>query len=334
MKKTWTIIAFIFFTILCSGALPAVSVRAGTWDIQPGFELRYTDNAIYIYDLATQQTSHDSDLIFEPYVTGRIRLGDGATKTKLSAYIASDFYSTYSPLNNQTYSLLLEQGISAGTALSFRVHLNPYLFVGEEEINSAQNTPLIDTNQSYRLETYTVGLDKDIYEKGHLYFFAKLGVRDFNPVMAYRSGTYRTLGAELSFKPANRRTFLVGLAGETFDAEKGIRTVTTLTPSTFMDDAGYISYGLTFLWVERFSEENRLRSRYQINLKDFTAIAPEPLHEGRVDYFNDLSFTFTHKLNGTWAWKTGLELTDRLTNKDYAYYVEKIISTGIEGYFN
>lgn len=331
MKKELTIITFSLLSILCSGALPAGSVRAGTWDIQPGLEMRYTDNAIFIYDLATQQTSHDSDLIFEPYVTGRIKLGDGETKTKVSVYLASDFYSTYPSLNNQTYSLLLEQGISAGTALSFRVHLNPYLFVGEEEINTAQNTPLIDTSQAYRLETYTVGLDKDLAEERHLYFFAKLGVRDFNPVMASRSGIYRTLGAELSFKPESKRTFLIGLSEETFDAEKGNPP---LTAATYLDDAGYVSYGLTLVWVERLSEENRLRSRYQINRKGFTAIAPEPLHEGRVDYFNDLSFTFTHKLNGMWAWKTGVELTDRLTNKDYAYYVEKVISTGIEGYFN
>ena len=332
MKRLFSkqIFALILTPFMLAGALSSAKAEtADKFSLVTGLEMKYSDNVIFVYN-GTGST-RSGDFFFHPYLNPKMKFGEGPYFRKLTAYLSGEVYATYSALNNASYSLLFEQGVGQGKSLGFRYHISPFLFVGEEVLG---NPNPINPSYAYRLEIYTVSYDQDLRGGAYLYLFAKYAIKDYNPLIGFRTGILRSVGGDYSFKPEKSRTFLFGVTVETFNAVTGPNSISGPPAINFIDDTTYNSLWLSVLWIEHLSVENTLRAKYQIKLRNYLADASEPLHGGRTDNTHDISLIFIHKMTDQWSWKTGLEIIDRISNKSYAAYNEDILSAGIERRFN
>ncbi|MHB8483172.1 MAG: hypothetical protein ACYDBV_10665 [Nitrospiria bacterium] len=327
------------FLLLCSLIQFFLFVKTSAADIpgwletRTGLNLNYSDNALYIFNAANNTLTTGSDLVFEPYLTLKLKKNDPIYSQKLTLYVSSDIYSKYSPLNFQTYSLLLEQGIGKNTFLNFKYTLIPSLVIREEDISvTGQNG--IDTNLNYSLQIFTMALDKDFNQDYNFYFYGKSVIRDYSASIAYRSAIDQTLGGDLTFRINKQTIALAGLFYEVNRSQKGFRSIgMPPTALTFNDNTDYTSPGIALSVTRHVSPKDYFRIKYRYQTRQFSADSTDLLHGGREDQLQDFIVNNYFKIITQWTWKVGYELFKIDSNRSYANYTENILSAGIEYLF-
>lgn len=325
LKLLFLFSLFQFFTLVDAAAAenPLLQYRAG-------LDLIYTDNAIYVFNTANNTSTTTGDFVFEPYLTFKMKRRDALFSQKLVVYVSSDIFSRYSPLNYQTYSVLFEQGIGNKAFLNLKYTLIPNLVLREEDISSGQGS--IDTGLNYRLQVFTLSLDKDFSQSYNLYIYEKYTLKNYSTPFVFRSAMGQTLGVDLTLRMDKQTTAIVGLAYEVSQSRKGFRTLVGSTVP-FNDDTDYTSPGIAFSVTHHVSPEDYFRLKVGFRKKHYTADPAEPLHGGRDDLANNLAGTNYFKLTPRWTWKIGYEYFRWDSNKSYANYTVNRLTTGIDYLF-
>jgi hypothetical protein len=333
MKKILSLLIFFLFPIFhLAGESRGAAFHS---DLSAGLDLKYSDNVIFISNYTISNnvvtsvvTTTDSDFIWEPYLTLRFMKKDPLYSQKVSFYLSYDAYSRYYQLNYPTYSVLFEQGIGEKSYLTFKYTLNPYLFVGEQEVFSG-GPNVIDTGQNLHLQTFTFSFDKDLPRGFNLYLFGRQALKDYNTPIDYRTAIANTIGGDLTFHLKKETTVLIGLSYEINESKKGFPTVGV----NQFDDTDYTSPGINFLGIHHLSSVDTARLKLVLKTRNYSADASDPLHGGRNDLIINLMISNTLKLTPKWSWKVAYELFKRDSNQSYALYTENSLTTGLEYFF-
>ncbi|MBI3605063.1 MAG: hypothetical protein HY202_03435 [Nitrospirae bacterium] len=332
MKRIFFIFVMLWIqTVLFAGTSAADPPRQ--IEYQAGLDLRYSDNVIYTYNISTQVITTSGDFIYEPYFTVKFRTpGLTSYPARIVLSLSDNIYSKYSPINYQTWSLLLEQKMDPKTFFGLKYTLIPYLFAGEEDILQSGQSG-IDTSLSLRLNILTAIFDRDFAENKNIYLYAKYANKDYNTPIVYRSAIVRTFGGDLTIKWNRATTAMAGLSYETNEAEKGMRTLIYPLPTgsvTFNDDFSYTAPAITLLLIEHLSAQDTLRFKVTHKSRSFTVDSSEPLHGGRNDQINDFLIANAYKITAQWTWKLSYALYKRDSNRSYANFTENAFLTGVD----
>ena len=325
LKLLFLFSLFQFFTLVDAVAAenPLLQYRAGLDSI-------YTDNAIYVFNMANNTLTTTGDFVFEPYLTFIMKRRAALFSQKLIVYVSSDIFSRYSPLNYQTYSALFEQGIGNKAFLNLKYTLIPNLVLREEDIsNTGQGS--IDTGLNYRLQVFTLSLDKDFSQNYNFYIYGKNTLKTYSTPFVFRSAMGQTLGVDLTLRMDKQTTAIMGLAYEVNQSRKGFRTLVGFP--AFNDDTDYTSPGIAFSVTHHVSPEDYFRLKVGFRKRHYTADLADPLHGGRDDQANNVAGTNYFKLTPGWTWKIGYEYFKWDSNKSYANYTVNSLTTGIDYLF-
>jgi hypothetical protein len=328
MKKSLILLLSVSFILSwMSVPAPAEVFRP---DFTAGLELKYLDSAISKIDSNGNLIETEPDFVFEPYLVIRLKKKDPLYSQKLSLSLSYDRYFDHAELNYPSYDLFFEQGLGEKSYLTIKYSLIPYLFVGGEEVPFNGNGPnFIDPGLNYKLQSFVLGLDKDLSHKLNIYFYGKEILKEYNLPLEYRSANANIMGGEFSLHLDRLTRLQLGLSYEINESKKGIAA-----GATYIDDTDYISPGFTFKIIRHLKARDTVRLKYLFRLRHYTTLDPnEVLHFARNDRVHEIWLSNTYQIRPQWGWELSYEHFRRDSDHPAATSVENSFTTGIDFFF-
>ncbi|MBI1823429.1 MAG: hypothetical protein HYR80_04880 [Nitrospirae bacterium] len=319
------------YSLLILGAGHSAQAEKIRSEISTGLDLKYVDNVISIIDSNGNSLEREPDFIYEPYLVFRLKIKDPVYSQKVAVTFSYDGYIDHSVLDYPSYALLFEQGMGENTFLTLKYSLIPYLIVGDEDPTNANTSNPIDSGLNYRLQNFTVSIDRDLNRQLNVYLYGREMLKDYNIPLAYRTAIANKFGGDVTYYVSRQTLLLLGISYEINESQKGTPVGSAIP---YLDDTDYTSPGFSILGLRHLNSKNIFRLKYLFKLRNYATSDPsELLHFARNDRIHDILISNTFKFNSQWSWKSSYENFRRDSDHSYADYTENSLTIGIDYLF-
>lgn len=322
-------LAALSMALLClSVSVQAADRRGGPFRVEVGVDEKYDDVAIYVVDQATGRTKRDWDWITEPYLTLSYTR-PGRLPTKLLFDFTADIYAKHPIQDYETFRFLVKQMIKDKTAVTVKYTFIPYIFFGDDVIQTAPGSMVPTREQSHLIQIVQIAADREVTTDLRLSVSAKYGVRNARPAFSYRDFTIWGGSIEGSYRLAPEAKLVVGSSYERDDARGGTNAFTLLP-----DDATYGQLSFYSSLSYLVAEDWLLKGRYAYRWRDYTTglsgSTGDTLHYGRTDHVNVLAVETIYRIARPLYLHAGYDSVWRDSTKSYARYHENIYKIGAD----